>query len=54
MAEDDTERSQDPSQKRLREALDRGDVVKSQEVSAWFVMAGASLTLMAFSGPMAT
>lgn len=53
MAEDDTERSQDPSQKRLQEALDRGDVVKSQEVSAWFVMAGASLTLMAFSGPMA-
>jgi flagellar biosynthetic protein FlhB len=53
MAEDDTERSQDPSQKRLQEALDRGDVVKSQEVSAWFVMAGAALTLMAFSGPMA-
>jgi flagellar biosynthesis protein FlhB len=53
MAEDDTERSQDPSQKRLQEALDRGDVVKSQEVSAWFVMAGASLTLMAFSAPMA-
>src|SRR5215472_6680102 len=53
MAEDDTERSQDPSQKRLQEALDRGDVVKSQEVSTWFVMAGAALTLMAFSGPMA-
>ncbi|HEX7197947.1 MAG TPA: EscU/YscU/HrcU family type III secretion system export apparatus switch protein, partial [Dongiaceae bacterium] len=53
MAEDDTERSQDPSQKRLQEALDRGDVVKSQEVSAWFVMAGAALTLTAFSGPMA-
>ena len=53
MAEDDTERSQDPSQKRLQEALDRGDVVKSQEVSTWFVMAGAALTLMVLSGPMA-
>ncbi len=53
MAEDDTERSQEPSQKRLQEALDRGDVVKSQEVSAWFVMAGATLVLMAFTGPMA-
>ncbi|HEY6257072.1 MAG TPA: flagellar type III secretion system protein FlhB [Xanthobacteraceae bacterium] len=53
MAEDDTERSQDPSQKRLQEAHDRGDVVKSQEVSTWFVIAGATLILMAFSGPMA-
>jgi flagellar biosynthesis protein FlhB len=52
MAEDDTERSQEPSQKRLQEALDRGDVVKSQEVSAWFVMAGATLILMMFAGPM--
>jgi flagellar biosynthetic protein FlhB len=50
MAEDDTERSLDPSQKRLQEAHDRGDVVKSQEVSTWFVMAGATLIVMAFSG----
>src|ERR1700681_380087 len=50
MAEDDTEKSQDPSQNRLQEAHDRGDVVKSQEVSTWFVMAGAMLIVMAFSG----
>jgi flagellar biosynthesis protein FlhB len=50
MAEDDTERSLDPSQKRLQEAQDRGDVVKSHEVSTWFVMAGATLIVMAFSG----
>jgi flagellar biosynthetic protein FlhB len=50
MAEDDTEKSLDPSQKRLQEAHDRGDVVKSQEVSNWFVMAGATLIVMAFSG----
>ena len=30
---DDTERSEDPTQKRLDEALERGDVVKSQEVN---------------------
>jgi flagellar biosynthetic protein FlhB len=53
MAEDDTEKSLDPSQKRLQEAHDRGDVVKSQEVSNWFVMAGGALVIMAFSG-MAT
>jgi flagellar biosynthetic protein FlhB len=52
MAEDDTERSHDPSQKRLQDALDRGDVVKSQEVSTWFVMAGATLILTAFSTSM--
>jgi flagellar biosynthetic protein FlhB len=50
MAEDDTEKTLAPSQKRLQEAHDRGDVVKSQEVSTWFLMAGATLIIMAFSG----
>jgi flagellar biosynthetic protein FlhB len=50
MADEDTEKSQDPSQKRLQEAHDKGDVVKSQEVSTWFLMAGATLIVMAFSG----
>jgi flagellar biosynthetic protein FlhB len=48
---DDTERSEDPTQKRLDEARQRGDVVKSQEVNTWFVIAGAALTLMVFAGP---
>jgi flagellar biosynthesis protein FlhB len=51
--QEDTERSEDPTQKRLDEALDRGDVAKSQEVNTWFVIAGGALLLMAFSGPMA-
>jgi flagellar biosynthesis protein FlhB len=51
--QDDTERSHDPTQKRLDDAIGRGDVVKSQEVSAWFVLAGSTLVLMAFSGTMA-
>jgi len=55
MAEtDDTERSLDPTQKRLDEALERGDVVKSQEVNTWFVIAGGALVLAAFSGSMAS
>jgi flagellar biosynthetic protein FlhB len=45
----DAERSQDPTQKRLDEAIERGDVVKSQEVNTWFILAGASLILLAFS-----
>ncbi len=50
--QDDQERTEDPTQKRLDEALQRGDVAKSQEVSTWFVIAGAALVLMTFSGAM--
>jgi flagellar biosynthetic protein FlhB len=49
---DETEHSEDPTQKRLDEALERGDVVKSQEVNTWFIIAGATLILLALSGPM--
>jgi len=50
--EHDSDRTEDPTQKRLDEALERGDVVKSQEVSTWFVIGGGSLMLAAFSGSM--
>jgi len=56
MAEEDrhdTERTEEPTQKRLDEAIQRGDVVKSQEVSTWFIIAGATLILLGFSGSMA-
>jgi flagellar biosynthetic protein FlhB len=57
MADDDqndTDRTEDPSQKRLEEAIERGDVVKSQEVSTWFVIAGGALVLSAFGGTMSS
>jgi len=50
--QDNSEKTEDPTQKRLEEAVKRGDVVKSQEVSTWFVIAGATLVLIAFSGGM--
>jgi flagellar biosynthetic protein FlhB len=50
--QDNSQRTEDPTQKRLDEALKRGDVVKSQEVNTWFIMAGATLVLIAFSGQM--
>jgi len=49
---DNAEKTEDPTQKRLDEAIKRGDVVKSQEVNTWFIMAGAALVLTAFSGTM--
>jgi len=48
----DSDRSQDPTQKRLDEALKRGDVVKSQEVSTWFVLGAATLVLAVFGNSM--
>ncbi len=46
------DKTEDPSQKRLDDALAKGNVVKSQEVSTWFMIAGATLVLMSFSGGM--
>jgi len=39
---DDHDRSEDPTQKRLDEALERGDVVKSQEVNTWLILGAAT------------
>lgn len=47
---DSTDKTEDPTQKRLDDAHEKGDVAKSQEVNTWFVMAGATLVLSSFSG----
>jgi flagellar biosynthetic protein FlhB len=52
--EDDSEKTQDPTQKRLDDAHEKGDVVKSQEVNTWFVLAGAALVVSSFSGSIGT
>ena len=50
MADDTDDKTEDPTQKRLDEALERGDVAKSQEVNTWFIIAGGTLILSTFSG----
>src|SRR5438445_6010695 len=52
MAEDNDPESQpeDPTQNRLEEALERGDVDKSQEINTWFMIAGGTLVVSTFSG----
>jgi flagellar biosynthetic protein FlhB len=50
---DDTERSEDPTPKRLDDAIKRGDVVRSAEVNTWFMIAAGVLVLMVFATPMA-
>src|ERR1700730_15452485 len=50
MADEDAEKTQDPTQKRLDDAHERGDVAKSQEVNTWFLIAGGTLVMSSFSG----
>jgi flagellar biosynthetic protein FlhB len=55
MAEgDDTERTEEPSQKKLDDARKRGDIPKSQEINTWFMLAAGTLALSMFgtSGPV--
>src|ERR1700682_1436746 len=47
---DASDKTEDPTQKRLDDAHDRGDVAKSQEINTWFVIAAATLVLSTFSG----
>ena len=46
---DNEDKTEDPTQKRLDEALERGDVAKSQEINTWFVIAGGTLIMSTFS-----
>ena len=47
---DTSDKTEDPTQKRLDDAHERGDVAKSQEINTWFVIAGGTLVLSTFSG----
>ena len=47
---DSSDKTEDPTQKRLDDAHDRGDVAKSQEINTWFVISGGTLVLSTFSG----
>ena len=47
---DPESQTEDPTQKRLDDALERGDVAKSQEINTWFMMAGGTLVVATFSG----
>jgi flagellar biosynthetic protein FlhB len=47
---DTSDKTEDPTQKRLDDALERGDVAKSQEINTWFIIAGATLVMSTFGG----
>lgn len=49
---DENEKTEEPTQKKLDEAIKRGDVVKSQEVSAFFVLGAATIMIAFLASPM--
>ncbi len=50
---DDSQRTEEPTQRRLDEALKKGDVVKSAELATFVMMAGSALALVLFAGSAA-
>ena len=48
--EDKSEKTEEPTDRKLRQAREEGDVPKSQEVSGWFTLA-AGLAMLAFLAP---
>ncbi len=50
--QDQSQKTEDPTQKRLEEARKKGDVAKSQDVPIWFLMM-ATAGIMAAAGPLA-
>src|ERR1700760_1973749 len=47
---DTSDKTEDPTQKRLDDALERGDVAKSQAINTWFIIAGGTLVMSTFGG----
>ncbi len=50
--EDKSSKTEDPTQRKLDDAHKKGDVVKSQEVSNWAMIAASTLAVAIFAGPV--
>ena len=51
---DDAQKTEEPSQKKLADALKKGDSPRSMEVRHWFMLVGASVAISAFSPYLAS
>ena len=49
---DESEKTEEPSQKKLDDAKKKGNIPKSQEVTSWFMLLAATLFIMIFSADM--
>jgi len=50
---DDSQKTEQPTQKRLEEAAERGDVVQSPDIAAWLVLAAATGFIAMWAGTTA-
>lgn len=50
--QDESQKTEEPTQKRLADALEKGDIVKSQEIVNWVMIAAGTLVLVGFGGSM--
>lgn len=48
---DEAEKTEDPSERKLRQAYEKGDVPKSQEVSTWFMMLASTVIIALLAAP---
>lgn len=44
------DKTEEPTERRIQKAIEKGDVAKSQEVNTLFILAGGGLSLMIFAG----
>jgi flagellar biosynthesis protein FlhB len=49
--EDKDDKAEDPTQRKLEQALEKGDVAKSQEVTHWFILAALTLAAAFAAAP---
>ena len=49
---EDEDRTEEPTQRKLEEAIKRGDVAKSAELNTLFVLGGLTLAVLVLSGPV--
>lgn len=51
---DDTEKTEDPTQKKIDDAFKKGQVPKSQEVNTWFILMAGTIVVALLSGHIAS
>jgi len=50
--QDDSQKTEDPTQRRLDQAREKGQVARSQEINHWFIILAITLIVTIFAAPM--
>ena len=49
---DDSQKTEDPTQRRIDQAREKGQVARSQEINHWFIILAVTLLVTIFAAPM--